>query len=131
MKAADHIERNPRLFNFDVFEMPPDCGTPGCALGWIGAFSEIKFEHTGSFIGVKYDVAPQALGITSTEFYDRMDALGQQRFWHRDAKLCAQKMRLYAAKYHAPTVVVVPDWNALAAQQTVSTEAVSQELVHG
>jgi hypothetical protein len=99
MKAADHIESRPHLFNFDLYEMPGTCNTPGCALGWVGFFSGLEFSHQG-FIGVRTDVSPQMLGIRSTEFYDRMAEWGLN--WMRDASCCARSLRLYAEKYHAP-----------------------------
>lgn len=50
LKAADHIEKEPHLYNFYCNRVP-DCGTPGCMLGWIGHFMGL----TGS---VYNDVAP-------------------------------------------------------------------------
>ena len=41
LAAADHIETYPKKFSFASVEVPSrrSCGTPGCALGWIGHFA--------------------------------------------------------------------------------------------
>lgn len=133
MKAADHIERNPRLFNFDMCSIPGDCGTPGCALGWIGYFAGIKNDDEKEIGAVAGHVSggcrieESLLRISQRQFYERMDEFNS--WWNMSARKCAHAMRLYAAKYHVPKPVVVPDWNAMAEKQTVSTEARSQELV--
>jgi hypothetical protein len=101
MKAADHIERHPRDFDFSVGDIPSECGTPGCALGWIGHFA----GKSGTFMDVC-----ECLGlvepIADKQFYRRMDAvvyaLPYHDDWYRSAKRCAHVLRLYAAKYHAP-----------------------------
>lgn len=115
MKAADYIECHPKKFDFNEIAIP-HCGSPGCALGWIGYFLGIQ----GTIEGVCN------AGISDSHFYTAMDDLvgdnpARDEYglkvtwgpWHKDAAICARGMRLYAAKYHAP--VVVPDWNALAA----------------
>ena len=40
VKAAWAIENHPQEFDFNsqVYPPGPGCGTPGCALGWIGTF---------------------------------------------------------------------------------------------
>lgn len=124
MKAADHIERHPELFDFETM-LVPACGTPGCALGWTAHF--MQFDHEDANVG---DFAAKMLPWSEGAFYEKMNRVfGAMRFdWIGDAALCARTMRAYAAKYHAPAPVV-PDWNAMAAKQTVSTAARSQELV--
>lgn len=122
--AADHIERNPGEFNFNTCDLPdgPGCGTPGCALGWIGVFGGAKERGNGLYCGIAlvaftdYSGGFESIGthnplmkITQSEFYDRMDALVGS--WKENAADCARALRLYANKYHAPKV---PDWNAIA-----------------
>jgi hypothetical protein len=109
LKAADHIERNPHLFDFKVWLMPNDCGTPGCAIGWIGLFSGKTFEKgcwdiDGPRPGVSANVCQPALGINAEEFYSRMDCIDLQTAfemrWRRNAENCARTLRLYADTYH-------------------------------
>ena len=57
MLAADHIERNPADFNFMSIGIP-DCGTPGCALGWIGSFGGLTKSECGFA-----DAATDLLGL--------------------------------------------------------------------
>ena len=72
LKAADHIERNPREFNFSSTSIPSErgCGTPGCALGWIGYFGSVSgpFHEACSVIQL-----PVRLFDGEFQFYSRMD----------------------------------------------------------
>lgn len=110
MKAADTIERNPDLFNFMSTNAPkPECGTPGCALGWIGF-------HAGYKSAVAPDtmagVAKDLLGLDmSYQFYDRMYDLKGSKQWKYSANNCAAALRLYADRYHAqkPAFTGIPD----------------------
>jgi hypothetical protein len=99
MKAADHIERNPHLFDFDK-ERVPDCGTPGCALGWTAHFMGYLYTNVGVF-------AEMALPVHTDQsaegaFYDRMDAVLSDRFcdWIAEPAMCAKGMRLLAEKHY-------------------------------
>jgi len=103
MKAADQIETNPETFSFSATRIPgKDCGTPGCALGWIGHFS--GGNRKLSFLSV-----PPQLGLDGYDgdgdFYYRMKVLcrgGDSSAWKFSASKCAETLRLYAEKYHAP-----------------------------
>ena len=122
MKAADMVESNPDKFNFNATRVPDDCGSPGCALGWIGHFAgrPAKLRYEG-YYGFS-DVAISTLGLAADAswatdiFYDRMDVLLSAQTgkgykvggklhdtaWRYDASVCASALRLYAVKYHAP-----------------------------
>ena len=115
LAAADHIERNPEEFSFGSIIIPKEpCGSPGCALGWIGHFADAARPHSRSISCVAandiYDekmrrllrLENPLLGITHGEFYARMDALAGSYDWRREAPTCARALRLYAKKYHAP-----------------------------
>lgn len=111
LKAADYIETHPTRFNMDAIRVPdsatpPGCGTPGCALGWISHFYGVESRSYGYMENIK-----DPLGIVSdTDFYTRMKRVSKSRgagwcgygLWTVNAKKCAQALRLYAAKYHAP-----------------------------
>lgn len=118
MKAADHIERHPEEFEFMETRVPRSCGSPGCAIGWIGHFAKTKParlfglvperpEYAGKSIGV---VCRQVIGVGGRSFYRRLDATGH-RGWQENPDACAKALRAYAQKYHAPQT---PDWEALA-----------------
>lgn len=103
MKAAEHVEAYPGEFDFRSTAAPrkAHCGTPGCALGWIGTF--YGFDRIREECG--YDgpsgVANVVLGIGSAcDFYERMRGLGDLE-WTTEGVLCANALRAYAKKYHA------------------------------
>ena len=129
MAAADHIEGNPAEFKFSSCQVPSraHCGTPGCALGWIACFYG---KEPGR---ASYPFMPEFGLPSDAAFYDRMRTLARQspnperKFWQEDAGLCAATLRLYAKHYHGHEKVRVPDWEAMAARQTVHNE-VSEEL---
>jgi hypothetical protein len=110
MLAANLIEQRPREFNFYSTSVPdgPGCGTPGCALGWIGAFlpdEQISIEYGPNFMHPCITGVARKMGMRECpEFYERMNELnkGIEGYWTKDAKICAEILRLYAAKYHAP-----------------------------
>jgi hypothetical protein len=112
LRAADHIERQPRLFDFERTRVPGNCHTPGCALGWIGFFAGrtqarvramlgLSFLHRGIAIVTVDAGSDPVITVTAREFYQRMDRLAA-RDWRRDATQCANALRLYAAVYHRP-----------------------------
>ena len=133
MGAADKIERKPHLFDWSSTEVG-GCRTPGCAVGWICAFRGQKPREAFN--------CEQALGIDAPVFYARMDALcgvphtdDHWGPWKDSAAECARVLRLYAEKWHAsekqprPTSAMVADLMArVSGEQTVSTEAQSEEL---
>jgi len=111
MRAADHIERYPDQFDFSRVRVP-DCGTPGCALGWIGRFAGCPVGHViESIVDFEKDTPCKRLGLRDqVTFYNRMREL-TARYWAEDAATCAAGLRRYAQLYHAPAV---PNWEALA-----------------
>lgn len=99
LKAADHIERYPADFNFGSIRVP-ECGTPGCALGWISHFVGEKPSRCGF-----YKAAAAAMGLTAEvlpdiTFYNRMTELRHAHDWRINSSICASILRLYADKYH-------------------------------
>ena len=94
MRAADHIEARPDLWSFSRINVP-ECGSPGCAIGWIGHFSGVK---AGESI---YDVY-KTLGIkTGTDFYDQMSVLNGDdgNLWQCETRQVPKLLRLYADKF--------------------------------
>lgn len=92
LKAADHIEANPGLFDFGIPMVPNNCWARGCALGWIGYFADVQGESISK-------VSTQLLGLRdSGVFYGRMNEWGAD--WDDTATEAARALRLYADKYH-------------------------------
>lgn len=129
LKAADHIGANPDLFRYFNIRVPGNCGTPGCALGWIGFFGNAvpAGEDWRSISYVARDLsehsackAPPLMSISSTEFYCRMALL--QPGWTQNPEKCASGLRLYADKYH-PAPVTAPDWETIATPDAHTFEA--------
>lgn len=110
LRAADHISGDHGSFDFRKTTIP--CGTPGCALGWIGSFAGftghiatsglIRWfnKQTGIYDAGEFD--------GGGEFYARMDALCGSEQWKWGAALCASTLRLYADKYHHETRALIP-----------------------
>lgn len=93
--AADSIENHPELFDYNSTLVPDDCGTPGCAFGWIAFHFGYKSRHEfGGFseLAEKHGIAEPIV------FYLNMTALNFD--WDRNPKLCATTLRLYADQYH-------------------------------
>ena len=124
MKAADHIERNPHLFEFDMNPVPHDCGTPGCALGWVGYFMRTGECAADVACVMSLPSEPWAECVWGWQpndhtpefaFYNRMTDISGGTKWTRDPIICASTLRLYAAKYLTPAKPAQTlDWNALA-----------------
>lgn len=91
LAAADWIQNNPDDFNFKSVEVP-SCGTPGCAIGWIDAFSGVR---PGTVIACKDSP------IKSTwKFYMDMDSASGDTNWQRSAQSTAKALRCYADKLY-------------------------------
>jgi hypothetical protein len=115
LQAADHIENQPTRFRFLVNHVPSVEDACGCALGWIGYFSNKYPTNTFGYShlwGVTVEnVARDFLGIetpehralfSAVEFYERMNVLcgAEDDQWTASPKLCAKALRAYADKYH-------------------------------
>ena len=112
MKAADHIEAFPKEFRFSTTAQPskPNCGTPGCALGWIATFAGYTSGRR-SFGALARDLLKVPCDPSQDgdqEFYNRMEALGGNSNWQIHASECARVLRLYAAEYHTPAHTGLP-----------------------
>jgi hypothetical protein len=127
MKAADHIERNPELFQFHRIYVP-ECGTPACALGWIGFFVGSKDATriaTDGLTNVGY-VAETALKIHDAGvFYAFMQENAGLR-WQRNAAECAAGMRLFAKRYRDAS----PDWKTIAGSPLIPDHVRSEDAAH-
>lgn len=142
LAAADHIERYPREFQFCAVSIPkkPNCGMPGCALGWIGTFANLPpvDNESDSISRVAWnDIFPPGhpayieclLGISQHEFYRHMNSFVHK--WMTNAKACARGLRLYAEHYHsAPRSdhELVADLMRRVNELTINSEVKSQEL---
>jgi hypothetical protein len=92
LKTAALFEERPGMFDYDRI-LVPDCGTPGCAIGWIDHFSGAPARrciwHRGPL---------REAGVEQGEFYRRM-----RRFdngWSLNAARCAAALRCYADAHH-------------------------------
>ena len=123
LKAADHIERNPDEFDFSTNSIPASfhCGSPGCALGWIGC--NLGEKEIGR--------VAKKLGHGFGEFLSIIDKLDvYPRNWHKNHLDCAIALRLYADKYHpAETSTQKPLPASVTDIFKMSPEALYKELV--
>lgn len=103
--AADRIERHASEYNFLSTARPTPCGTPGCALGWIGYYLGVN-EPTDGEPKTFLSLVENRLGVSCAEFYDRMDAYHPDRSqygrgtWTTNAQRCAYALRMYAVEFH-------------------------------
>lgn len=121
LAAANQIERRPDLFDFMESSVPPDCGTPGCVLGWISHFIDARgrapIDKTAEILGFKPDDI--WIGSADRKFYAEMDSLagvGYSDFpshylykwnsWRFRPTECARLLRLFAKRF-APQIKVV------------------------
>lgn len=107
LKAANHIEANPGDFSF-ASVVVPECGTPGCALGWIAAFRGHR-THVPDGDRACFNLEGFPTGVDDMDFYNRMDDLGVPD-WSRSAEACAQALRAYADRWHPAPTQQPPDW---------------------
>jgi hypothetical protein len=126
LAAASHIERNPGEFRFHSISIPTGrgCGTPGCAIGWIGFFAGAKdFFAVSGHVNHPGTVERGLLGVSQHAFYKAMNEL--RSGWTYRAQDCADALRLYADAYHPATErpIQYPDWNAIASAPLASQAA--------
>lgn len=97
LKTAELFEAHPKLFKYSECAVP-DCGTPGCAIGYVCHF--MNCQPGGDIGWYEMDV----IGVDASVFYERMSALDIG--WIADGGRCSRGMRLYADKYHPVTELV-------------------------
>lgn len=101
MRAADHIEARPELFDFYAGNVP-ECDSPACAVGWIGHFAGMPAwtDHT--------DSTRALFGLDHWVWIERV--FGRQ--WGDPGTRTADKvpglLRAYANKYHADQKPDIP-----------------------
>ena len=93
LAAANSIEKNPKMFAFESCVIP-DCGSQGCALGWIG----FHLGLSANFISLGVSVCP-VLGVKTAAFHELTKLYGSFD-WQHSAPDCAKALRLYANKFH-------------------------------
>ncbi len=99
INAAIQIELHPDMFNFEETQVPTNCGTPGCALGWINFFTKTSSPTCSHAHGI--DALAAGLEVGDVEFYERMNEFDTgEDDWMGSAAICARNLRLYAQKYH-------------------------------
>jgi len=118
LKAADSIEQNPGLFHFGSTRIPnPGCGSPGCALGWIG-------HHLGMSAGKglydKDNFLYKSLGIKEDCCFERLTKTVGSYNWKFCPTKCAKALRLYADKYHPETDRIPESIRALFDQEAIA-----------
>lgn len=105
MKAADTIEKRPDLYQFMANDIP-DCGSPGCLLGWIG-------HHMG-LRGNVFETVMPLMGDNN------LDALETLRYWNsptsrslsfgpigQDPKAAVAHLRWLAPQFK-PVIIGIP-----------------------
>lgn len=95
LKTATLFTDHPEVFNFKEVQIPGNCGSPGCALGYIGFF----LGMTGDDQFISGSVC-EALGIESTFIFESLTKVYGNRDWYDSAAKCAEALRMYADVHH-------------------------------
>lgn len=102
LKAADWIENNPHLYAFRKAEVP-ECGSPGCMVGWVGSFAGYR---AGTNCWRVDAGCKRIIGVNCETYSDRIAAICRENNWFgggaytNDAHTAACAMRLYADRFH-------------------------------
>lgn len=92
LRTAELFEREPGMFMFHNCDIP-GCGTPACALGWIGAYLGIRAGE-GIFL------ASEAMGHADTgRFYSDMWTISPSG-WRTTPQVLVKNLRAYADKFY-------------------------------
>ena len=96
MKAADIIEQHPDWYDFSL-NTKPDCGTPGCMVGWIGHCAGINLEKDQEWLpGLYSGVVKNKLGVSFSEIMKLGQTQEPKLYCSMRALDAAKAMRLYA-----------------------------------
>jgi len=103
MKAADTIEQHPDWYDFDK-NTKPDCGTPGCMLGWIGHYSGVELTASeAEFPGLYTNRTICAVGFDYSDIITESNKhFGPDLRQTQCAADAAKAMRFYAEKHFKP-----------------------------
>jgi hypothetical protein len=134
LKTADLFERNPASYSFFA-NRKPACGSQGCMMGWIG-------WHLGVEESSQYTYMDDLKNRLGFDYCDIGNAIRDKRgvmehvqwvglmAFHKDAVAAAGVLRLFADERFpiapAKRIQQPPDWQAMAATQTVGTDAISE-----
>lgn len=140
--AAEQIEKHPGSFKFTTTSVPEDdCGSPGCALGWVAHFAGYEDLHADYIDGYSqvgrfardFMKVPVERNQRNAEmsFYGRMDRLESAdapQPWIDDPVVAAQTLRKYAQMYHGheklrPTSELVADLMAKVTGEKIPEDA--------
>ena len=102
LSAADSIEQSPPLFRFDSMRIPDGCGSPGCALGWIGFHLGMQDK-----LCVLSEVCV-ALNIKRDVTFGPLSKAVDSKDWHFSAPECAKALRQYADIHHPEEQDYIP-----------------------
>lgn len=130
MKAADQIEKYPDSFKYEYPRIlgGGGCGSVGCAFGWIAHFAG---ELPGDTQKCLNERAPMVLGVpywasVEESFESRMTDLRWD--WQKNAQSCAMALRMYAERYHKPSVVLRSDKELVEALvKKITTERIPED----
>ena len=102
LSTASLFEARPAALDFTQYRVPPDPGSTGCPLSWIGYY----LGMTGKAHLVARTFVPENDVIDDAQwrFFGRMNEIADSLSWIRDPALCAKTLRYYADMYHAEDV---------------------------
>jgi hypothetical protein len=97
LKAAHHVEMNPRDWDFYA-GVPSGCGTPGCAVGWVAFFLGHRADEN------VFSLCKKLFGVTHLEWWVRVMPKDTPKRIELTGPELAIKMRAYADKYYPDAI---------------------------
>ena len=130
--TADHIEQNPETYDFMSVRIP-DCGTPGCLIGWVESFLGLSEQQRLLIVLLGHATFGDCMGVTAPVFYSRMNNIQPwwRRHWHFNAKSAATSLRKYADLYHPEEVETYPEISREIDRIFVASKAHQQPVTAG
>jgi hypothetical protein len=96
LSTAKLFEEKPDLWNWSNTQVP-DCGTPGCALGYIGTALEIPAGK--AVVWVEEVLGYKDIFSVQSKFYADMNDASRDYGWNLSASGASKALRAYADKY--------------------------------
>jgi hypothetical protein len=128
LKAANHIEKNPRCYRYTSNRIPLCSDDVGCILGWMAYFSA---EHecgglTSEAIARMTCDPLYACNVGYNDFFKRLDECypPYRGHWRSDATHAAAALRAYAARY--PEALGLPVWARMRDREAAASQRYDQ-----
>lgn len=110
LKAANHIEKNPRSYRYTSNRIPESLQDVGGVLGWMAYFARERGRLTSEVIARVTCDPVYACNSGYSDFFKRLDECYPvyRGHWRSGARHAVAALRAYAARY--PEAPALPVW---------------------